>query len=127
MVVMRMANINLKWFNNRRGFSWVISVTGAGIIKASLRIINTRKGLRIVRSIYLIPKRASEFEAQEIFSEYYDVYSFMEILNNTLTLITPLSSEIDPLRQVLIDISKIVESLENVKKIIEEVVENVKS
>jgi len=118
--------INLKWFKNRKGFSWVIVLSGSGIIKASLRVVNTRRGLRVVRSIYLVPKRGTEEQSREIFSEYYDVTSFMEILNNAITLVNQNDLNVNPLQQILLDVSKVVESLENVRRTLKEVISNVK-
>ena len=115
-------SINLRWFKNRKGFSWVIALTGTGIIKASLRLVNTRKGLRVVRSIYLVPKRGSEEQSKEIFSEYYDTSSFMEILNNATILVNQYNSNMNPLQRALLDVSKIVENLESIKKTLEEVI-----
>jgi len=117
-------NINLKWYKNRKGFSWVIALSGSGIIKASLRMVNTRRGPRIVRSIYLVPKRSSEEHSREMFSEYYDITSFMEILNNAIVLVNQHELSVNPLQRALIDVSKVVESLENVRRVLEEVVNN---
>jgi len=116
--------INLKWFKNRKGFSWVIALTGSGVIKASLKLVNTRRGPRVVRSIYLIPKRGSEEQSREMFSEYYDIPSFMEILNNAITLVNQYDLSVNPLQRALLDVSKVVESLENVRKALEEVISN---
>ncbi len=119
-----MGNLYIRWFENRKGFSWVITLTGNGVIKASLKIVNTRKGPRVVRTIYLVPKRASEEKAHELFSEYYDIQSFMELLNHAYTLISSHSPNIDPIVQVIVDLSKVVETIQNVKKTLEEVIEN---
>ena len=119
-----MGNLKIKWFENRKGFSWIVSLTGSGIIKASLKVVNTRKGLRIVRTLYLIPKRATEERAHELFTEYYDIPSFMELLNHAYTLISSFSNNLDPLTQVVVDLSRVLETIQNVKKVIEEVVEN---
>ncbi len=112
----------VRWFKDGRGFSWVVTLTGSGAIKASLRVVSTRRGLRVVRSIYLVPKRGSDECARELFVEYYDLPSFMEILNSAMSLVSQHSSEVEPLQQALVSLSRAVETLESARRVLEEVV-----
>lgn len=114
----------ISWFKNGRGFSWVVAVTSSGIFKASLKLVTTRRGPRIVRTLYLIPKRSREYDAKEIFIEFYDPISFKRILDAAETLTSPLLTKSDPLKQAVSEIARVSETLNLIMKNLEEVIRN---
>ena len=114
----------ISWFKNGRGFSWVVAVTSSGIFKASLKLVTTRRGPRIVRTLYLIPKRGREDGAREVFTEFYDPVFFKRILDAAETLASPLLTGSDPLRRAVSEIARVSETLNLILKNLEEVIRN---
>ena len=109
--------MKVKWLENKLGFTWSVGIApNEGIIKAKVQIVNTRNGLRVIRSLYIVPKRGSNEEVKELFTEWYTIDEFSSIVNAELILLSQfVNPKSNDMSWILSQIDYVIQVLSHVK------------
>jgi len=105
----------------KNGFSWPIILTEKGWIWGEIKIFSFKGRLRVLRKIFLIPKRNKKDSLNEIFVEYYSPKDFLLIIDNAYNILSFYLNNISPIDMVCRNIESLASSLNLLKEYLEEI------
>ncbi|RLE55624.1 MAG: hypothetical protein DRJ40_07830 [Thermoprotei archaeon] len=123
--------MNIRWDSSGLGFTWTIGIVGTGILRGRVRRVSTRNGVRIVRSVYLVPKRSLRDDAgEELLTEWYEPQEFSKLVDAELKLLSIVLEERsrsgDPVQEIklaLADLEKLLNQVALLKARLEKLLE----